>query len=128
MIGNKRRKPGLSLVVFCQFLFFGRAFLVPKWKALAVRDNDPTSSFKFEQQSSHSITTLSSSSSSSSTSSGNEVSSQEDETSEGNGDKNSIYVGGLMENLGSLCDKYICTGSPKTVRHVILYMWFHYLD
>ena len=37
-----------------------------------------------------------------------------------NNDKNLIYVSGLMETLGGLCDKYIMSGSPKTVRTIIL--------
>ena len=32
--------------------------------------------------------------------------------------KNTVYIKGLMNNLGKLCDRYICNGSPKTREQV----------
>lgn len=32
--------------------------------------------------------------------------------------KNSVFIRGLMNNLGKLCDRYICNGSPKTREQV----------
>lgn len=32
--------------------------------------------------------------------------------------KNTVFIKGLMNNLGKLCDRYICNGSPKTREQV----------
>ena len=40
------------------------------------------------------------------------------DTSSFDAQKNRVFIQGLMNNLGKLCDRYICNGSPKTREQV----------
>lgn len=79
------------LTILCQIVL-GTAFLPPSSKGVVANRHDP------------SVAPLAASSCSDFTP---------------DSDKNTIYIRGLMENLASLCDKYIITGSELTRKRVV---------
>jgi hypothetical protein len=93
--------PSLSLTILCQMLLSSAAFMaIPLWNAGAVRSPAFSAPLFF-------------------------LSSQDDHNSpsqtaesEGNLEKNSAYIHGLLENLTAAVDKYIMTGSPASQKRV----------
>mmetsp|Transcript_52056 Transcript_52056/g.125653 ORF Transcript_52056/g.125653 Transcript_52056/m.125653 type:complete len:679 (+) Transcript_52056:53-2089(+) len=98
------------------------AFLVPtrQWlaNAAAAAASSPPSSSSADgrtgsvTQSSSSILPSSSSKSSSSSSSEAAEAAEADQQESSNVEKNAVFLRSLIANLGRLCDKYICNGSP----------------
>lgn len=95
----------LAATFLFEFFLLSTAFLTPQCTQL-VAANDPKNSIKEAH-----FRELFSSSSSSSSSSPNI--SYDDENTDKSLDKNSRYIKGLMDNLSTLLDKYIMSGSPK---------------
>ncbi|CAJ1940092.1 unnamed protein product [Cylindrotheca closterium] len=93
----------LVLTILCQFVI-GTAFLTPT-SCRAVASSPSRQDMK------NVPTPLASSSSSSSSSSCSDFTPDVD--------KNTVYVRGLMENLSTLCDKYIVTGSEPTRKRLL---------
>ena len=91
---SRRSASCLAFIFFCQFLFMGTA-----WQSRDIRPFSKTRIFASSQTP--------------------EVSPEDDTKTVSPADRNSIYIGGLMDNLSGLCDKYIISGS-KQVRAQLL--------
>jgi hypothetical protein len=91
--------PSLSLTILCQMLLISAAFIpLPRWNAGAVRSprfSAPPLFLSSQEAADHN-------------------SPSQTAESEGNLEKNSAYIQGLLENLTAIVDKWIMTGSPAT--------------
>jgi hypothetical protein len=103
ILKHRRRRypsmvPSLSVTILCQMLLISAAFVpLPRWNAGAV-SSPPFSAppfFLASQEADHN-------------------SPSQTAESEGNLEKNSAYINGLLENLTEIVDKWIMAGSPAT--------------
>jgi hypothetical protein len=99
----------LTIAILCHVLLVATAFFIPKtqWQVQAFGGGKQDDARHHQQQQPTKMSfpwARYSSSSSSST--------------ERNVEQNRAFIGGLMSNLGTLCDKYIMSGSPKTRERV----------